>query len=281
MTLPADIVSPAFRVGAKGRVVLPVAVVIETVESIRNRVWDAAPRAGGHDVTAEVRAMRDEDNRLSDEAFVRRVAEAGSDRESSAAAVPVVPVSAMFVAAAVLLAASACGGEARLPSGADGPPGPDAPPGPVASASRSTLPSASSPDEPLAETDLGVLPVPADLALLQRRSMGLPDVLADAVRAPGEPEQIRYLRPGTEFGIDVSEIADLGQGIATTAQAFDALTAELEQPVTCARPPSWCLQGVSDGALTVLWGHDRSPLVYAAVAPDEGTLQALLQAWRQ
>lgn len=192
-----------------------------------------------------------------------------------------------FVAAAVLLAGSACGGEARLPSGADGPPGASGPGAPSpstsspgASAGRST-PTSASPDGPRAETDLGALPVPTDLASLQRRSVGLPDVIAGAGRASGEPEEIRYLRPDAEFGIDVSEVGDLGPGIATTAKAFDTLGAELDRPVSCSRPPSWCLRGSSDGALTVLWGHDRSPLVYAAVAPDEQTLQALLQSWRQ
>lgn len=104
--MPADITSSSFQIGAKGRVVLPVAVrraahleegaevvarpdgagriIIETVESIRARVWAAAPQAGGHDVTAEVRAMRDEDNRVSDEAFARRTAEVGSEGDSVA-----------------------------------------------------------------------------------------------------------------------------------------------------------------------------------------------------
>lgn len=101
MAPPADIVSSSFHVGAKGRVVLPIAVrraahldegaevvarpdgegrvVIETVESVRERVWAAAPDASGDDMAADVRAMRHEDNRVSDEAFARRAAELGSE----------------------------------------------------------------------------------------------------------------------------------------------------------------------------------------------------------
>lgn len=107
MSLPADVVSSSFHVGAKGRVVLPAAVrraahldegaevvarpdgegrvVIETVESIRARVWAASPQSAGHDMTADVRAMRDEDNRVSDEASARRAGELGSKDDSAAA----------------------------------------------------------------------------------------------------------------------------------------------------------------------------------------------------
>lgn len=107
MDLPVDIVSPSFRVGAKGRVVLPAIVrraahldvgaevvarpdgqgrvVIETVEAIRARVWAASPPAAGRDATADVRVMRDEDNRVSDEVSARRAVDFGSEADSAAA----------------------------------------------------------------------------------------------------------------------------------------------------------------------------------------------------
>lgn len=107
MSLPPSVVSAPFHVGAKGRVVLPAAVrraanitegaevvarpegegrvVIETVHSIRERVWGAAPDASGLDTTADVRALREEDNHVSDAAFARRAAASGSETDSAAA----------------------------------------------------------------------------------------------------------------------------------------------------------------------------------------------------
>ena len=106
MSLPG-VVSGPFHIGAKGRVVLPAAVrraaniaegdqvvarpagegrvVIETVHSIRARVWGAAPGASGLDTTTEVRAMRAEDNDLSDAAYLRRAADSNSETDSAAA----------------------------------------------------------------------------------------------------------------------------------------------------------------------------------------------------
>ena len=107
MSLPPSVVSAPFHVGAKGRVVLPAAVrraaniveddqvvarpegegriVIETVHSIRQRVWGAAPDASGLDTTTEVRAMRQQDNSVSDAAFARRGPAGGSETDSAAA----------------------------------------------------------------------------------------------------------------------------------------------------------------------------------------------------
>jgi looped-hinge helix DNA binding domain, AbrB family len=103
MSLPPSVVSAPFHVGAKGRVVLPAAVrraariaegdqvvarpegegrvVIETVRSIRERVWGAAPDPSGLDSTTEVRAMRAEDNNVSDQAFARRSAAGGTEAD--------------------------------------------------------------------------------------------------------------------------------------------------------------------------------------------------------
>ena len=106
MNPPPSVLSAPFRVGAKGRVVLPAAVrraanitegaevvarpegegrvVIETVDSIRQRVWAAAPDASGLDTTADVRVMRDDDNRVSDAALARRAANGASETGSTA-----------------------------------------------------------------------------------------------------------------------------------------------------------------------------------------------------
>ena len=108
MTLPAGAVSASFRVGAKGRVVLPAAVrraahvdegdevvarpdgegrvVIETVDSIRARVWAAAPEASGLDTEADVRSMRDQDRQLEQRRAAKSAAGFGTEQESAAAA---------------------------------------------------------------------------------------------------------------------------------------------------------------------------------------------------
>ena len=79
MTLPRG----SFRLGPKGRVVLPAAVrraagipegaqvvaqaigpgrmVIETVDAVRHRVWSASSEGDGVDSTTDVRALREED----------------------------------------------------------------------------------------------------------------------------------------------------------------------------------------------------------------------------
>ena len=89
------------RIGAKGRSVLPAPVrraahvaegdrliaraegrgriVLETPDAIRERVWAAAPRSHGLDVTADERALRDEDNAISDANFLRRAEAADTE----------------------------------------------------------------------------------------------------------------------------------------------------------------------------------------------------------
>ncbi len=84
----------AFNLGAQGRFVLPVAVrraanlsegvamvaraegegriVIETREAITKRVWASAPTPTGLDTIADVRQMRNEDNKISEVNFTRR-----------------------------------------------------------------------------------------------------------------------------------------------------------------------------------------------------------------
>jgi bifunctional DNA-binding transcriptional regulator/antitoxin component of YhaV-PrlF toxin-antitoxin module len=86
MTLP----SGSFRLGPKGRVVLPAAVrraagipegaqvvaraigpgrmVIETVDAVRHRVWSASSEGDGVDSTTDVRALREEDIVTADRA---------------------------------------------------------------------------------------------------------------------------------------------------------------------------------------------------------------------
>lgn len=105
MTLPDGSVSASFQLGAKGRAVLPAAVrraahipegaiviahsegvgriVIETTDAIRARVWRAAPESTGVDATVNVRAMRDEDVRRSDEAADRRSAAAAGTTDAA------------------------------------------------------------------------------------------------------------------------------------------------------------------------------------------------------
>jgi hypothetical protein len=52
---------------------------------IRERLWGAALDASGQDTTTEVRAMREQDNGVSDAAFARRGPAGGSENDSAAA----------------------------------------------------------------------------------------------------------------------------------------------------------------------------------------------------
>lgn len=105
MVLPARVVSAPFHVGAKGRVVLPAAVrraahveegaevvarpdgegrvLIETVASIRARVWAAAPEPGDLDTTEDVRVMREEDRLLSEQHAAEHLAAPGPEQASA------------------------------------------------------------------------------------------------------------------------------------------------------------------------------------------------------
>lgn len=86
--------SVEFRIGAQGRGVLPAPVrqaahvragdrmvaraegpgriVLETPAAIRERVWAAAPPVHQLDAAADVRALRDDDNAVSDANFALR-----------------------------------------------------------------------------------------------------------------------------------------------------------------------------------------------------------------
>jgi hypothetical protein len=51
----------------------------------------------------------------------------------------------------------------------------------------------------------------------------MPDVVAGANRAQSAPEQVRYEGRAGQFGIEVSEVADLYPGVTANAQAFPKL----------------------------------------------------------
>lgn len=102
------VVSAAFQVGAKGRVVLPVAVrraaridegaelvarpigegqlLLETKDAVRARVWSATPDAGSIDATADVRALRSEDIAVEQRSAARRSIEASTEHSAAAGA---------------------------------------------------------------------------------------------------------------------------------------------------------------------------------------------------
>lgn len=171
-----------------------------------------------------------------------------------------------IAAAAVILVTAACGGDAGQQSlGASDPA--RSPTGPATSGV-------------VAQTDLGALPAPATLADLQRRTVGMPDTVAGAGRAQGPPEQVRYTGDAGDFGIEVSDAEDLYPDAGTAAEAFPRLREQLSGAESCGRPPSYCVRGSSEGQAAVIWGHDDSPLVFAALAPDEATMTELLDAWR-
>lgn len=107
MAIPVGTVSASFRVGQKGRVMLPAAVrraahledgaevvarpdgegriVIESVAAIRARLWAAAPKASGLDTEADVRAMRQQDQAVVELNATRQLDARGTDEDSDAA----------------------------------------------------------------------------------------------------------------------------------------------------------------------------------------------------
>ena len=107
MNLALGAVSSSFRVGQKGRVMLPAAVrraahledgaevvarsdgegriIIESVDSIRVRLWAAAPASDGLDVAQDVREMRQQDQAVVEANAARQLATLGSEADSEAA----------------------------------------------------------------------------------------------------------------------------------------------------------------------------------------------------
>ena len=101
MSPTSVVASSALHVGVKGRVVLPAAVrraahleegaevvarpdgegrvVIETIASVRERIWNAAPQPTGADTVADVRELRDADELLCAANMARQARELGSE----------------------------------------------------------------------------------------------------------------------------------------------------------------------------------------------------------
>ncbi len=98
MTTPT---APTVSLGAKGRVLIPVAVrraaevdegtelvvradgpgriVVETRAAVQARVWAAAPTPAGLDTTADIREVREQDTALSDRIHAERSTATTSD----------------------------------------------------------------------------------------------------------------------------------------------------------------------------------------------------------
>lgn len=107
MSLPVGAVSSPFRVGQKGRVMLPAAVrraahledgaevvarpdgpgriVIESVDAIRARLWAAAPEPDGLDVAQDVREMRQQDQAVVEANATRQATTLRPESDSEAA----------------------------------------------------------------------------------------------------------------------------------------------------------------------------------------------------
>lgn len=130
-------------------------------------------------------------------------------------------------------------------------------------------------------TGYGALPLPTEPGALRARLAAMPDRLGDATRKTPGDDEVTYTVGAKEYGIQAAEVADLFREAVTPADAFDRMMTEQfdKGAKVCATPPARCISGVSDGSRTVVWGHDDSPLVLVALAPDASQLTALLQAW--
>lgn len=146
-----------------------------------------------------------------------------------------------------------------------------------------TSPSPSRTGLAVTTTSHGTLPLPVEAGALSARLAAMPDRLGDARRQSPGTDHVRYKAGTAEFGIEAAEVDDLYRDDVTAAEAFEMMRSEQFETgaKTCATPPAQCLSGVSDGRRTVVWGHDDSPLVLVAVAPDAERLTLLLRAWAE
>ena len=130
-------------------------------------------------------------------------------------------------------------------------------------------------------TGYGSLPLPTEPGALRARLAAMPERLGDATRTSAGADEVTYTAGVAEYGIQAAEVADLFREAVTPAQAFERIrTEQFDRGArVCATPPARCVTGVSDGKRTLVWGHDDSPLVMVALAPDPSRLTALLRAW--
>jgi len=133
----------------------------------------------------------------------------------------------------------------------------------------------------VAAAGYGSLPLPTEPDALRARLAAMPDRLGDATRKTPGADEVTYTVGAKEYGIQAAEVADIFSEPVTPAEAFDRMLKEQfdKGAKVCATPPARCISGVSEGSHTVVWGHDDSPLVLGALAPDGPRLTALLQAW--
>ncbi|MGH9150847.1 MAG: hypothetical protein ACRD03_00240 [Acidimicrobiales bacterium] len=169
------------------------------------------------------------------------------------------------VAAALLIAAAGCGGEAVSTESR--------------SASTAVVTTTAARSLNVAST-LGDLPLPTEELAIDARLYALPAELF-GIRRGSVDGGAPWYGPIGEFGIEAAEVADTLAGDPSPEELFTRLARRYGAEASeCASPPARCLTGDWDGQRTVAWGHDDSPIAFFAMAEDDQRLAALLDAWR-
>lgn len=134
--------------------------------------------------------------------------------------------------------------------------------------------------EPISEPLPPTIPAPGDvdsvLAALER----MPAEITGALKVKPAEGQVRYNSGGEDWGVEVIEIEDAYGSGTTVDEAIDLLAIDINDPFDCSNADTWCLLGDTDGFRVVAWGHREGSLMFGAVAPDNATLDELLNAWQ-
>jgi hypothetical protein len=94
---------------------------------------------------------------------------------------------------------------------------------------------------------------------------------------------VLYAHPKGELGIEASDLGDVFTDELTAAEVIDLTAADFDEGTTssCSRPPYRCVVGEMRGQPAMVWGHDRSSVVLAALWADDASRDLLAQAWAE
>lgn len=111
----------------------------------------------------------------------------------------------------------------------------------------------------------------------------MPERLGEWETSEADRGLVLYAHPQTQLGIEASDLGDVFIDGLSAAEVVDLTAADFDEGTTssCSRPPSRCVVGEMGGQPAMVWGHDRSKVVLAALWADEASRDLLAQAWTE
>ncbi len=176
-----------------------------------------------------------------------------------------------LVAAAVL---SGCGTTSVVAASSDEPGAPSSAQPPA----QSPAPSPSSGQPPAS-----AWPIPLTARATIQALDRMPERLGEWEQSEADRGVVLYAHPQAQLGIEASDLGDVFIDGLSAAEVVERLAADFDEGTTssCSRPPYRCVVGESGGQPAMVWGHDRSTVVLAALWADDTSRDLLAQAWAE